>query len=250
LNPAAPAPASTYIITCIIMVRCLSLLAAAGSAALSLAYRTDGPNPFANKPLYVNPSYVMELESSIATADGNVKSTLMSVRNVASAYWLDQKAKIKSDGTPGETLSAEGILRDASLKTPVPVVTLIVYDLPNRDCHAHASNGEICCNYKDDGVMCDYEKGGDCKAGIAEYKTEYIDPLVTVLKAWHTKVPIVVVIEPDSLPNLATNTGDPRCGNTATTAAYKEGIAYAVHQVMMMMALKAHNDLAQSFSVE
>ena len=38
----------------------------------------------------------------------------------------------------------------------------------------------------------------------------------------------MLVIEPDSLPNLATNTDDAHCGNTATMTAYKSGIKYAV----------------------
>jgi cellulose 1,4-beta-cellobiosidase len=41
----------------------------------------------------------------------------------------------------------------------------------------------------------------------------------------------VLVIEPDSLPNFVTNLADPRCGNPATTAAYKEGIKYAVTKI-------------------
>lgn len=66
------------------------------------------------------------------------------------------------------TTTAEGILADAAKQSPIPLVTFIVYDLPNRvcgatwpirmqtanvgralvslqDCHAKASNGEICC---------------------------------------------------------------------------------------------------------
>lgn len=39
------------------------------------------------------------------------------------------------------------------------------------------------------------------------------------------------MIEPDSLPNLSTNAGDPRCGNVATTAAYTEGVRYAVTEL-------------------
>ena len=50
-------------------------------------------NPFEGKNLYVNPSYKEELEGSIKTAEGNVKSVLESMRNIPSAYWLDVKAK-------------------------------------------------------------------------------------------------------------------------------------------------------------
>ena len=121
----------------------------------------------------------------------------------------------------------EGILADAAAKSPPQLVVFIVYDLPNRDCHAKASNGEICCHYKADRT-CDYDAGGDCVAGIAEYKAEYINPIAKVLSRYNGRVPIVLIVEPDSLPNLSTNQADPRCGNEATKRAYKDGIAYAV----------------------
>jgi len=70
---------------------------------------------------------------------------------------------------------------------------------------------------------------GDCAAGIQEYETTYIDPFANVLKQYSGKIPIVLLIEPDSLPNLATNMGDPHCGNSATVTAYKTGVPYAVN---------------------
>eukprot|EP01121_Diplochlamys_sp_Union-15-3_P013552 TRINITY_DN4219_c0_g1_i1.p1 TRINITY_DN4219_c0_g1~~TRINITY_DN4219_c0_g1_i1.p1 ORF type:complete len:443 (+),score=93.65 TRINITY_DN4219_c0_g1_i1:34-1329(+) len=183
-------------------------------------------NPFSRAPFYVNPSYQAELDTSIATATGQTKVNLQKMRNVASAYWLDVKAKI----TGSNTTTAEGILADSAKMSPPHLVVFIVYDLPNRDCHAKASNGEICCTKNSDGT-CDYNAGGDCSAGINEYKTQYIDPLVTVLKKYANTVPIALVIEPDSLPNLATNMGDPHCGNSATTNAYKTGIPYAINAI-------------------
>ena len=38
--------------------------------------------------------------------------------------------------TGNDTSSVEGILADAASQSEPPLVTLIVYDLPNRDCHA------------------------------------------------------------------------------------------------------------------
>jgi cellulose 1,4-beta-cellobiosidase len=195
-------------------------------------------NPFTGKTFYVNPSYQAELDTSIATATGNVKTTLQSMRNVASAYWIDVMAKIKGTGTK----TVEGILKDAASKSPVPLVVFIVYDLPNRDCHAKASNGEICCNPNADGT-CNYDQGGDCAQGIATYKTKYIDPLVAVFKEY-PNVPIVAVIEPDSLPNLATNQADPHCGNSATETAYKTGIPYAVNQIATCSNVHMYLDAA------
>lgn len=96
------------------------------------------------------------------------------MRETSSAYWLDVKAKLS-----GTSLTdAEGILIDA--KSKGDLVIFIVYDLPNRDCHAKASNGEICCYPNSDGT-CNYDKSGDCSDGLTEYKTEYIDVLAALL---------------------------------------------------------------------
>ena len=108
-----------------------------------------------------------------------VKETLEAMMDLPSAYWLDKRDKIHGTSTN----SMEGILEDAASK-PVPeLVVFIVYDLPNRDCHAKASNGELCCSYKDDG-RCDYLAVGDgsCKDGLKQYKEEYIDQIASVLR--------------------------------------------------------------------
>jgi cellulose 1,4-beta-cellobiosidase len=96
------------------------------------------------------------------------------MKEQSSAYWIDVKAKLH--GT--DTNSLEGILADAAIKGHM--VTLIVYDLPNRDCNAHASNGEICCKYNSDRT-CDYGYTGSCDDGLTEYKTEYIDVFAGLL---------------------------------------------------------------------
>merc|ERR1719436_683 len=147
------------------------------------------------------------------------------MQQVPSAYWIDVKAKVRGQGTH----SVEGILADAASKSPPELVVFIWYDLPNRDCDAKASNGEICCTKNTDGT-CDYDTPSDCAEGLAEYKTEYVDPFVTAL-ARYNSFPRVVIMEPDSLPNLASNLDHPHCGNIATQTAYKEGIKYAVEQL-------------------
>lgn len=158
-------------------------------------------------------------------ATGSVRDTLMSMMTVGSAYWLDTKAKVAPNATTPTT--AAGVLASAARINPVPLVTFIVYDLPNRDCHAKASNGEICCTANADGT-CDFTAAGTCDVGIKEYMTQYVDVLAATVKQYCNKVPMALVIEPDSLPNLATNQADPRCGNAATQAAYTAGIPYAV----------------------
>jgi len=185
----------------------------------------QGTNPFVGKTYYVNPSYQAELDSSIATATGDVKTNLQAMRNSASAYWLDVMSKTSGDAN--DTTKATGILADSKSKGG-QLVVLIVYDLPNRDCHAKSSNGEICCTYNAD-KTCNFTASGDCADGINTYKTKYIDPLAATLAAYQDSVPIVLIIEPDSLPNLSTNQADPNCGNTATKNAYEQGIPYAIN---------------------
>jgi cellulose 1,4-beta-cellobiosidase len=198
----------------------LTALAAAAAAAAAPA-----ANPFAGQTFYVNPAFVAEISSSIATcSDPTACANLRLMRGVASAFWVDTKAKIAGDAN--HSVSVAGILADAASKQPPQAVVLIVYDLPNRDCHAKASNGEICCTYNADGT-CDYDASGDCAAGIAAYQSDYIDPLAALLGQYEGKVPVIAVIEPDSLPNLASNMADNHCGNSATVSAYKTGIPYA-----------------------
>jgi len=186
-------------------------------------------NPFADHPQwYVNPANMAEFDESIATASGITKTNLEGMKNVPSAYWIDTKDKIDDTSLRG----LRGILADAQKRNELVVV--IHYDVPNRDCKAVASNGEICCTYKPDG-RCDYLAQGSCEEGLTEYKSQYVDKFVAALKDY-PDAPVVVLVEPDSLPNLATNLENPSCGNTATQAAYKTGIAYAIQQLQTTQA--------------
>mmetsp|Transcript_79802 Transcript_79802/g.247953 ORF Transcript_79802/g.247953 Transcript_79802/m.247953 type:complete len:762 (+) Transcript_79802:86-2371(+) len=184
-------------------------------------------NPFLKKAFYVNPANSEEFDVSIATASGKTKENLEFMQRVASAYWIDVRLKLQGTGKR----SLEGMLMDASSKSPPELVVAIWYDLPNRDCDAHASNGELCCYPNDDGT-CNYEKTGDCADGLEHYKTEYVDPFISILERYQDKLPIVIILEPDSLANLATNTGHPHCGNVATQTAYKKGVKYALEALV------------------
>jgi cellulose 1,4-beta-cellobiosidase len=53
--------------------------------------------------------------------------------------------------------------------------------------------------------------------------------LADILKRYDGNTDIVLIIEPDSLPNLSTNAANPSCGNSATVNAYTKGIPYAVN---------------------
>jgi cellulose 1,4-beta-cellobiosidase len=159
-------------------------------------------NPFAGADFYVNKDYVAKLDASMkATPEAAI---LGKVKPYATGIWLDRIAMVSK---------VSGYLDDALAQQTAsgkPVVTVfVVYDLPNRDCHAKASNGEL-----------RIESGG-----VAKYKSEFIDPIAAAFKK-HPNQRIVAIVEPDSLPNLATNLSDPACA--AAESTYRDSVAYAI----------------------
>jgi cellulose 1,4-beta-cellobiosidase len=165
-------------------------------------------NPFAGAHFYVDPTYVAKVESSMKDAPGDA-ALLKKVKSFPTAIWLDA---IKRVGTVSKTLD-DSMAQEK--KEGQPVVTVFaVYDLPDRDCAAVASNGELTV----------------ANGGEKRYQKEFIDKVAAAFKA-HPKQRIVVVIEPDSLPNIATNLSIPKCA--AAESAYRHSVAYAVKALAM-----------------
>lgn len=181
-------------------------------------------NPFDGHPYYVNPHVKASFQGSFlkASANGTAKARLKRMEGAPTAVWVDGSSKIS--GTDPNTM--EGALAQAASQETPELVTFIIYNLPNRDCNANASSGQLCCN-----VDCDFSAPGDCLHGLSRYVTEFIDPIAELLRRYEDIVPVALVLEPDSLPNLATNTGHPRCGSSSTRAAYVEGVRYAVNAI-------------------
>ncbi|GJD03356.1 glucanase [Colletotrichum higginsianum] len=100
----------------------------------------------------------------------------------------------------------------STLAIPLVATTpFVVYDLPDRDCAAAASNGEFAI----------------ADGGVAKYK-EYIDAIRAMIIKY-SDIRILLVIEPDSLANLVTNLNVPKCAGAQ--AAYLECTNYAVTQL-------------------
>jgi cellulose 1,4-beta-cellobiosidase len=192
----------------------------AGGGGLSDGGVTDAPvldgggslppsgNPYEGARMYINPDYVAEVESSVAASPADA-ALFRKVQAFSTAIWLDSINKSK---TLPKYLD-DALVQQSAEGRPV-VTTIVVYDLPNRDCAANASNGELTI-----------ENGGE-----ARYKTEYIDPIAAELRA-HAGQRIVAIVEPDSLPNLATNLSVPKCA--ASQAAYRNSVAYAISALAM-----------------
>ena len=82
----------------------VSLGAAAASDSAS-----SSVNLFATGDYFVNPAYITELDASIATATGDVKVTLQSMRTVSSAYWIDTMDKVRGKAGRGVLRGSGGI---------------------------------------------------------------------------------------------------------------------------------------------
>ena len=95
-------------------------------------------NPFSRTTnYYVNPVFKSELQTSIDTSDSiSVKNYMQGMMESPSSYWIDRKSVISGTGT---TKTMQGILADAAHEGleegSKKLVVLMVYDLPNRDCH-------------------------------------------------------------------------------------------------------------------
>jgi cellulose 1,4-beta-cellobiosidase len=167
--------------------------AAACSTAVKIAAAS---NIFASRTLHANSFYAAEISAAMASVtDDSVKAQAAKVAQVGSFLWID-------------TISKVPVVTTALAETPCSdVLGLVIYDLPGRDCAAKASNGEL--------------KTGE----LARYKSEYIDPIAAAIKA-APNVAVALLIEPDSLPNLVTNSNLTTC--SAAKSDYESGVAYAL----------------------
>lgn len=198
-------------------IRCglaLSALLALAACAEGLGQPATGAvskprprrNPFKDVDFFINPSYVDNLRAT-AKRHPELADRIRKVERYPTGVWLDSIAAL---GKLRGWLDEAKAQQDRNGKPTLTV--LVVYDLPNRDCSSAASAGEL-----------KVASGGE-----ARYRREFIDPIATELKK-HPNQPIVVVLEPDSLGNLATNMAVPMCKEASD--AYKSGIVYAIKQL-------------------
>jgi cellulose 1,4-beta-cellobiosidase len=169
---------------------------------------TRAGDPFAGTRFFINPAYAASVESA-AAADPANSALIMKVAAFPTGIWLDSIAAV------GNLSTVLDQAQEQQARSGQPIVTLfVVYDLPNRDCSAASSNGELTA-----------EGGGE-----ERYKREFIDPIAAQFQA-HGSQKIVAIIEPDSLPNLVTNMNVPKCA--ASEQVYRRSVAYAIEKLSM-----------------
>ncbi|TKK88918.1 cellobiohydrolase [Herbidospora galbida] len=169
-------------------------------------------NPYAGATGYVNPDW----SASAASEPGG-----SAVANTSTAIWLDRIAAITSGSAGNNSKGLRdhldlAVQQDAANGSAPVVIQVVIYNLPNRDCSALASNGELKV----------------AQDGINRYKTEYIDPIASIMSdTAYRNLRIVAIIEIDSLPNLVTNLNLAACQEAKNSGAYEQGVAYALSKL-------------------
>ncbi|HVU66179.1 MAG TPA: glycoside hydrolase family 6 protein [Ktedonobacteraceae bacterium] len=188
-------------------------------------------NPYVGAKGFVNPYWAAEVTAGAASVGGTLGTKEAAVAQYSTAVWLDSIAAV--NGTNGYPTSLTGYLdaaetQAASSSQPI-VVTIVVYDLPDRDCAALASNGELQID----------------SDGLNLYEHSYIDVIAAALsQSKYSNLRISAIIEPDSLPNLVTNLSLANCAAANSSGVYVQGVQYALNKLHAISNVYNYVDIA------
>jgi cellulose 1,4-beta-cellobiosidase len=154
-------------------------------------------NPWPGKDRYVVQSYSKKLDQTIAAFKAkndtlNAARTRTVAQKVSTFHWVTTRAMVSSITTVIKEARSQ---RKGSKRM---IVGLVLYNLPDRDCSAGESAGELSI----------------AKDGLNLYKKEFIDAYAKAVSS-APDLDFAIVLEPDSLGNAITNQGVPFCA-TAT----------------------------------
>ncbi|CAI4220063.1 unnamed protein product [Parascedosporium putredinis] len=179
--------------------------------ALPLELPAPGPNPFEGKTLFANPEWSQKLEQTydafVEAGDEKNAARVRVIQDIGTFVWVSNIASLKNIDAAIE--SARAVKEETGEDV---IVGLVLYNLPDRDCSAGESAGEL--KSEEDGLQ--------------RYKDEYIKPYAEKVSA-ADDLTFAIVLEPDSLANAITNTGIPFCEQAIPI--YEEGIAHAISQL-------------------
>ncbi len=229
--------------------------------------QTQG-NPFTDSAFYVSPDIEVLQNQSLEKIDPNSDAKLYEdmkfVQQMPSAVWLDRTIAIYGGALNGgrrplskmylnaedpyqglghfdEAVRQQQALADESGKIPPMTAVIIVYNLPDRDCAALASNGLL--NETNDA-------NGDGKpdgTGMQEYQQKYIDVIAEIFAKYPT-LRIVAMLEPDGYPNMITNVGKmfPKCDNVSAAKVYEKALQYAINKLSALNNVYIYMDIGHS----
>lgn len=178
----------------------------------SAAERVD--NPFVGADQYVNSYWSANVTAAAAEVGGQLGEDMLAVADTPTSVWMDRTTAIagNEDG-PGLRHHLDAALEQQQGDTPM-VFNLVIYNLPGRDCFALASNGLVPATAE----------------GLEHYKHEYVDVIADMLaEPQYADLRVAATIEPDSLPNMVTNSSHQPCQEAAPY--YREGISYTLERL-------------------
>jgi cellulose 1,4-beta-cellobiosidase len=169
-------------------------------------------NPFVGRKLSISHDYADKLEATfdsfIANNDTVNAAKVRTVQKTGTFRWAPAISLLP---TLDAAISAA---RAEQNQGRVPqVVGLVLYNLPDRDCSAGESAGEL--------------SGRD---GLRRYKSEYVDGWFDRLRR-APDLTFAIVVEPDAIGNMVTNQGLPLCASAKEIQ--EEGIAYALKKLQL-----------------
>jgi cellulose 1,4-beta-cellobiosidase len=193
---------------------------------------THVDNPYAGAQGYINPQWASEVKAGAASVGGTLGAAEAKVANYPTAVWLDSMAAVT--GGTGYSMSLIDHLNAAETQaasSSLPIVmTIVIYDLPIRDCAALASNGEL-----------------TSASDLPTYEHNYIDVIASDLsKSQYSNLRVVAIIEPDSLPNLVTNLNITNCATANSSGVYVQGVQYALNKLHAIPNVYNYLDAAHS----
>ncbi|KAK3500425.1 1, 4-beta cellobiohydrolase [Neurospora hispaniola] len=204
-------------------MRALSLLAALSAAGATVTASPVGPahapralsdsNPFVGKKLFANPKWASKLEDTYkaftSRGDSENAAVVRKVQKIGSFVWVSSRSGLSEIDEAIQAARAE-----QSRTGQKQIVGLVMYNIPDRDCSAGESAGEL--STKNDGLRI--------------YKEQFVKPYAAKLAA-AKDLQFAVVVEPDSLGNSVTNSAVEFCKQAIPT--YREGIAFAIKSLQL-----------------
>ncbi len=185
-------------------------------------------NPFVGATFYRNVDYVAAVTAAAQRQEGRLSQQMRLVANYPTFVWMDSIAAVT--GGNGYPRGLAGHL-DQALEQRANAIGLVIYNLPNRDCAALASNGELHI----------------ARNGLNRYRTDYIDAIFNIIRQpRYAGLRVVMVIEPDSLPNLITNRNVGSCREASESGAYVEGVQYAISTLRSINNTYAYVDVGHA----
>ncbi|KAJ4302498.1 1,4-beta-D-glucan cellobiohydrolase cel6b [Collariella sp. IMI 366227] len=183
-------------------MRTSSLLAALAAGGLvsatpspkNVESRTADVNPFQGKTQFVNPKWADKLDQTLRSFlwKGDVINAgkVLKIQHTMSTFvWVSKRADLSNIDQAIATAR-----RTQRLTGKKQIVGLVLYNLPDRDCSAGESAGEL---HSDEN-------------GLQLYKDEFIKPYAEKVAA-AKDLTFAIVLEPDSLGNAVTNMGIELC---------------------------------------